>query len=122
MRCLPAVPAFFNPRASRTRDLAVLAAWAHAQNRPGSYLDVMAGVGARGIRVAAETGLYDEVYLNDSNPRAADLAGMSAALNGLDAARVSAMDACRFLSAHSVRGERGAAVDVDPVRLPGAIP
>ena len=111
-------PAFFNPRASRTRDLAVLAAWAHAQNRPGSYLDVMAGVGARGIRVAAETGLYDEVYLNDSNPRAADLAGMSSALNGLDAARVSAMDACRFLSAHSVRGERGAAVDVDPFGSP----
>lgn len=114
----PRRPAFFNPRASRTRDLAVLAAGAHSEEHPGVYLDAMAGVGARGLRVAAETCSYDTVFLNDSNPCAADLARISAGLNRLDNVQFSTAEACRFLSEHSVRGERGAAVDVDPFGSP----
>ena len=114
----PRRPAFFNPRARRTRDLAVLAAGTHAEAHPGTYLDAMAGVGARGLRVAAEAGSYDMVLLNDSNPCAVEMAGQSAALNGLDRVGLSTMEACRFLSEHSVRGGRGAAVDVDPFGSP----
>lgn len=114
----PRRPAFFNPRARRTRDLAVLAAGAHAEGRPGIYLDAMAGVGARGLRVAAEAGSYDVVFLNDSNPHAVEMARQSAALNGLGQVAFSNMEACRFLSEHSVRGGRGAAVDVDPFGSP----
>ena len=114
----PRRPAFFNPRARRTRDLAVLAAGAHAEGHSGAYLDAMAGVGARGLRVAAEAGSYDGVFLNDSNPHAVGMARQSAALNGLERVVFSTMEACRFLSEHSVRGGRGAAVDVDPFGSP----
>lgn len=114
----PRRPAFFNPRARRTRDLAVLAAGAHAEGRPGTYLDAMAGVGARGLRVAAEAGSYDVVFLNDSNPHAVEMARQSAALNDLGRVAFSNMEACRFLCEHSVRGGRGAAVDVDPFGSP----
>lgn len=114
----PRHPAFFNPRAGRTRDLAVLAACTHAETQPGVYLDAMAGVGARGLRIAAETDSYDVVILNDSNPYATELARESASLNGLEHVRFSNMEACRFLSEHSVRGERGSVVDVDPFGSP----
>ena len=114
----PRHPAFFNPRARRTRDLAVLAAGVHAGEHRGIYLDAMAGVGARGLRVAAETPSYDTIFLNDSNPHATSLARVSAGLNGLDNVQFSTTEACRFLSEHSVRGERGAAVDVDPFGSP----
>ena len=114
----PRSPAFFNPRARRTRDLAVLAAGVHAEERPGAYLDAMAGVGARGLRIATEAGSYDAVFLNDSNPDAVGMARQSAALNGLGRVIFSTMEACRFLSEHSGRGERGAAVDVDPFGSP----
>ena len=114
----PRRPAFFNPRARRTRDLAVLAAGAHARERSGPYLDAMAGVGARGLRVAAETDSYDTILLNDSNPHAMHMARMSAGLNQLDNVQFSTSEACRFLSEHSARGERGAAVDVDPFGSP----
>lgn len=114
----PRRPVFFNPRASRTRDLAVLAALAHSDTCNSAYLDAMTGIGARGIRVAAETNQYDMMYLNDANPRAIEIAGMSAALNGLDAIHTSVMDACRFLSEHSTRGERGGVVDIDPFGSP----
>ena len=114
----PKHPAFFNPRARRTRDLAVLAAGVHAVEHSGIYLDAMAGVGARGLRVAAETRSYDTILLNDSNPHAMGLARISASLNRLDGVRFSTTEACRFLSEHSVRGERGAAVDLDPFGSP----
>lgn len=114
----PRRPAFFNPRARRTRDLAVLAADVHAGDHSGVYLDAMAGVGARGLRVATETHSYDTILLNDSNPSAMGLARVSAGLNRLGNVQFSTTEACRFLSEHSVRGERGTAVDVDPFGSP----
>lgn len=111
----PRRPAFFNPRAMRTRDLAIRACGAHLETfgGPKTYLDAMAGTGARGIRMARELD-FETVYINDANPEAVSLARDGANINGLDNVSFSEREACRFLGDHSVRGERGAVVDVDP--------
>ena len=115
----PRRPAFFNPRAARTRDLTVRACRAHLDTFAGpcTYLDAMAGTGARGIRMAREAG-FEEVCVNDTNPDAMWFARQSAALNGLDSVRFSEHEACRFLGDHSARGERGSVVDLDPFGSP----
>ncbi len=115
----PRTPAFFNPRAKRTRDLAVRACGAHLGTfeGPKTYLDAMAGTGARGIRMARELD-FETVYVNDANPEAVSLAREGAAVNGLDNVSFSEKEACRFLSDHSTRGERGAVVDTDPFGSP----
>ena len=115
----PRRPAFFNPRAMRTRDLAVRACGAHLGtfDGPKTYLDAMAGTGARGIRMARELD-FETVYVNDANPEAVSLARNGAALNGLGNVSFSEKEACMFLSDHSTRGERGAVVDMDPFGSP----
>lgn len=111
-------PVFFNPKAKRTRDIAVLACKAHAQcEKSGVYLDAMAGVGVRGIRAAVESG-YDTIYVNDSNSQAIQVAQRCAALNGISNVQFSTQEACRFLAEHSSRGMRGDIVDVDPFGSP----
>lgn len=115
----PRKPAFFNPRAMRTRDLAVRACGAHLETfgGPKTYLDAMAGTGARGMRMARELD-FEMVYINDANPEAVSLARDGAAINGLDNVSFSEKEACRFLSDHSTRGGRGAVVDMDPFGSP----
>lgn len=112
-------PAFFNPRAARTRDLAVLACGAHMSTYDGrkTYIDAMAGVGARGIRVACEAGA-DKICLNDINGQAVGMAALSADMNGIADVQFSKKDACVFLSGHSMRGGRGCIVDIDPFGSP----
>ena len=112
-------PAFFNPRAARTRDLAVLACAAHMDTYRGkkTYLDATAGVGARGIRVACETGA-DAIYINDINDQAVRMAAISAGMNDVANVQFSNKDACVFLSGHSIRGCRGCIVDIDPFGSP----
>ena len=114
----PRHPAFFNPRAERTRDMTLLACMAHAESGgPSTYLDAMAGTGARSLRVATETD-FDDVYINDANPAAVRMARRGAALNGTTNTHFSNLEACAFLAGHSGRGTRGFAVDVDPFGSP----
>lgn len=112
-------PAFFNTRAARTRDLTVLACGAHMSSYVGrkTYLDAMAGVGARGIRVACEAGA-DTIYINDINGQAVRMAAISADINNIADVQFSEEDACVFLSRHSMRGGRGCMVDIDPFGSP----
>lgn len=112
-------PAFFNMRAARTRDLTVLACAAHMSMYDGrkTYIDAMAGVGARGIRVSSEAGA-DTIYINDINDQAVRMAAISADMNGITDVQFSEEDACVFLSRHSVRGGRGCIVDIDPFGSP----
>ena len=111
-------PVFINPRAARIRDISILACQAHAtQQRPGTYLDAMAGIGARGIRVAVESD-YNTIYVNDSNLQAMEVARRCAVLNDVHNVYFSTQDACRFLSEHSGRGVRGDVVDIDPFGSP----
>lgn len=61
--------AFFNPKARLARELGILAlrAEAYRLERPLRVVDLMAGVGARGIRYALEAPLQ-YLLLNDANP------------------------------------------------------
>lgn len=117
----PREPAFYNPRARRNRDVSVLACAALARARRGEtlVLEALAGLGARGVRLANESGAGVRVVLNDLNSAALGLAERSAALNSCaDRVGSSREEACRFLSARSRAGERGILVDVDPFGSP----
>lgn len=111
--------AFFNPRAKLSRDFSIIAysAFLRGFDGPRLFLDSLAGVGARGLRVANEIENV-QVVVNDLNPSSLELAKKSAELNGLVNLRVSEDEACRFLSGFSKMRCRGTIVDIDPFGSP----
>ena len=116
----PMQPAFFNPRARLSRDFSLIAYSAFLQNfkGPKMFLDCLAGVGARSIRIANELRIVEKVFVNDVNPSALELAKSSAKINNVSKCEFSENEACRFLSLHSKRDNRGAIVDIDPFGSP----
>lgn len=111
--------AFFNPKAKMSRDFSIIAYSAFLKNFEGPrlFLDSLAGVGARGLRVANE--IKDmQVVINDLNPGALELARKSTEINELKNIRISENEACRFLSDFSKKGHRGTIVDIDPFGSP----
>lgn len=79
--------AFYNPKAETNRDVSVIAYSTFLDDFEGPHimLEPLAGVGARGLRVANEAGDTTlRIYQNDINPNAINLAKKSAELNGLD--------------------------------------
>ena len=116
----PKQPAFFNPRARISRDFSIIAYATFLQNFKGPkiFLDSLAGIGARSIRVANEIGLIERVFANDINPKAIEIAMRAAKLNNVTKCDFSENEACRFLSSHSKRDTRGAIVDIDPFGSP----
>jgi len=111
----PKEPAFFNPKAKLTRDLSIVAYASFLKNFDGPkiFLEGLAGVGARGLRVANELKV-DNVIINDLNPSALELAKFSAELNKLKNIEFSENEICRFFSLYSKKGKRGSIVDIDP--------
>jgi tRNA (guanine26-N2/guanine27-N2)-dimethyltransferase len=112
----PTFPVFFNPAAVTNRDVSV----ALAESEGGStFCDSMAGVGARGLRIAHEVESVKAVTLVDINAVALGVARRSAVLN-----RVS--EKCEFRNGdassvlHSFYGsqEKFEFVDVDPFGTP----
>ena len=120
MKVPPREPAFFNPRARLNRDMAVLAysAFFRGFGGPKILLDGLAGLGARGLRVANEVPSVERVVSNDANPSAVALALESAGINNLENFEASENEVCRFLSGLARSGCRGAAVDLDPFGSP----
>jgi tRNA (guanine26-N2/guanine27-N2)-dimethyltransferase len=118
-RVPPRDVAFFNPRAKLSRDFSIIAysAFLRGIERPKIFLDGLSGLGARGLRVANEISDI-QVFVNDANPKALELSRESAELNGLKNYQISENDICRFLSAFSGEGNRGAIVDIDPFGSP----
>lgn len=116
----PREPAFFNPRARINRDFSILAYSTFLQNfkGPKTFLDSLSGIGARSIRVANELREVEKVFVNDVNPKALEIAKSIAELNNVTNCYFSENEACRFLSSHSKRDERGAIVDLDPFGSP----
>lgn len=116
----PREPAFFNPRARISRDFSIIAYSAFLKNFKGPkvFLDSLAGIGARSIRVANEIDNIEKVVVNDVNPNALDIANKIAQLNDVTKCEFSENEACRFLSLHSHREGRGAIVDIDPFGSP----
>ncbi|SHO45120.1 N2,N2-dimethylguanosine tRNA methyltransferase [Nitrosotalea sinensis] len=116
----PKEPAFFNPRARVSRDFSIIAYSAFVKNFKGPkiFLDSLAGIGARSVRVANEIPSIEKSIANDVNPQALEIGKKIAQLNNVTNCEFSENEACRFLSLHSTRDGRGAIVDVDPFGSP----
>lgn len=116
----PMEPAFFNPRAKINRDFSIIAyaAFLKTFKGPKVFLDSLAGIGARSVRVANELNAIEQVFVNDVNPKALEIAENIAKLNNVTNCIFSENEACRFLSLHSKRDQRGAIVDIDPFGSP----
>jgi len=118
-RVPPKEPAFFNPKASLSRDFSIIAYGAFLKNFEGPkiFLEGLSGIGARGLRVANEL-KAENVIINDLNPSALELAKYSGKLNNLENIEFSEDEICRFFSKHSKKGSRGSMVDIDPFGSP----
>lgn len=116
----PKEPAFFNPKAKMNRDFSIIAysSFLEKFDGPKIFLEGLAGIGARGIRVANEIPNIDKVIVNDLNPSALNLATKSASLNNLKNFETSEEEVCRFLSKFTKNGNRGTIVDIDPFGSP----
>ena len=120
-RVPPKTPAFYNPQARFNRDLSVTIYRAMAKKLSGlvRFADSLAGVGARGVRIAVEAPEVDKVFINDLNSMAICYAKASAKANKVyRKCAFSNLDVCRFLVDHSAPGERFEIVDVDPFGSP----
>ena len=79
----PKEPAFFNPAAKLNRDFSILAYSAFWENfdKPKIFLDGLAGLGARSLRVANEIPDVEAVVANDINSEGLNIALDSMKLN-----------------------------------------
>lgn len=105
-------PVFYNPRMRLNRD--VTCAVVKTLQREGEvrFADLLAGSGAKGLRVAKEAGC--RVVLNDANPAAQELIKRNAALNGLEVG-IAGEEANIFLHA---RYRAFTVIDLDPFGPP----
>ena len=119
-RVPPKEPAFFNPRASLSRDLSIIACSAFWKSFefPKIFFDGLSGLGARGLRVANEVKDVEKVIINDVNADALEIASESAKINNLENFEISEDETCRFLSSHSRKNSRASIVDIDPFGSP----
>src|SRR5713226_10196475 len=76
----PTTPFFFNPAASVNRDISLAITEAVGGR---TFCDSLAGVGARGVRVANELSRRMDVTMVDFNPSALRVAERSARANSL---------------------------------------
>jgi tRNA (guanine26-N2/guanine27-N2)-dimethyltransferase len=104
-------PVFFNPEMRLNRDVTVSVAKAHGKLQKAC--DLLAGTGAKGIRMKLEANI-DELILNDANPRAVELIEENLKLNGVEA-EVSQKTANLLLSENRAAFDF---IDVDPFGSP----
>ncbi len=100
-------PVFYNPVMEMNRDISVAVA---SIAKPEAFCDLLAGTGARGIRVANEVGV--PVLMNDINPDAVELIKKNAELNKLSV-EATCLDANRVLA-----DRRFDFIDIDPFGTP----
>jgi tRNA (guanine26-N2/guanine27-N2)-dimethyltransferase len=109
-------PAFFNPAARVNRDVSVAVARATG---PATFLDALAGTGARGVRVANEASESVAVTLVEFNEASAAIARKNAKRNHVEErCRVVREESNAYLHSRFGRLERFDAVDVDPFGTP----
>ena len=112
----PTYPVFFNPAASLNRDISVCVTAARGGK---SFCDSMAGVGARGIRIANEAGGIDHVTFVDFNGQALLIARRAAALNRVTRkCEFAQSETSSYLYSRYGRDRRFDFVDVDPFGTP----
>ncbi len=107
-------PVFYNPAMDVSRDLTV----AYAASVDARFVcDPLAGVGARGVRIAVECD-PEVVVLNDANPTAVEFIARNVRRNGVeDVCRVENRDANALMFEDELAG-RFHYVDVDPFGPP----
>src|SRR3989442_4246419 len=110
----PTTPFFFNPAASVNRDISVVISEAV---RGVTFCDSLAGVGARGVRVANELSRRIDVTMVDFNSSALRVAQRSARANSLRCDFVKS-EANTFLFSRFRRDSKFDFVDVDPFGTP----
>ena len=103
-------PVFYNSYMGLNRTLCVL--FMKILGDEPVFADVLAGSGAKGLRVAVESG--NKVFLNDANEDAVRLIKRNIRLNGVDA-EVSSCDANSFLLKNSNKFDF---IDIDPFGSP----
>lgn len=110
------VPVFYNPAASINRSVSVAVVEATEGH---TFCDALAGVGARGLRVAAEVRRGPVVTLVDINRDSIKLARRNATLNGVRArCEFFPGEANSYLYSRYGKGEKVDYVDVDPFGTP----
>jgi tRNA (guanine26-N2/guanine27-N2)-dimethyltransferase len=109
-------PAFFNPAARLNRDVSVAIA---NVTRPATFLDALAGTGARGVRIGNETSKRVQVTLVEFNETSMQIAKRNAKKNRIGArCEFVREEANAYLHSRFGRLERFDAVDVDPFGTP----
>jgi len=112
----PTAPVFFNPAARVNRDVSVALTKAAGG---ATFCDSLAGVGARGIRVATEASDGIRVTLVDFNAVALKVAEKTARANRVKGrCAFSCEEARTFLHSRYGKGEKFDFVDVDPFGTP----
>jgi tRNA (guanine26-N2/guanine27-N2)-dimethyltransferase len=112
----PTVPVFYNPAASINRSVSVAIVEA---TKGITFCDALAGIGARGLRVAAEVGRSPSVTLIDINRNSIRLARRNANLNGVRArCEFVPGEANSYLYSRYGKDEKIDYVDVDPFGSP----
>jgi tRNA (guanine26-N2/guanine27-N2)-dimethyltransferase len=101
---------FYNPHMRLNRSLNVL--FMQATGKRLVFGDMLAGTGAKGIRIAFESG--NPVSLNDANESAAEIIKKNAVLNSVDVS-ISNLGANQFI--HVNRGKFDF-IDIDPFGSP----
>ena len=115
------LPVFFNPIMELNRDIAVLALQAFQRmiGRDVNVCEPLAGCGVRGMRFALEVEGIGQVWLNDINKKAAEVASLNAKENGMERlVSIENLDANLFLSRYAAPRKRFDYVDVDPFGSP----
>jgi tRNA (guanine26-N2/guanine27-N2)-dimethyltransferase len=115
------LPVFFNPVMELNRDIAILALQVFQRmiGRDVDACEPLAGCGVRGIRFALEVEGVRQVWLNDINKKASELASLNAKENDIERlVSIEDIDANLFLSQYAAPRKRFDYVDVDPFGSP----
>ncbi|MCS7095302.1 MAG: hypothetical protein NZ988_05820 [Thaumarchaeota archaeon] len=113
------LPAFYNPASKISRDLAVIVTAAFFDSGEKTFVEPLAGLGARSVRLMLETSRFVRGYASDINERSARLINLNAEINGLGGAlRGLHMDGNLLLVKLVAEGSRVHYVDVDPSGSP----
>lgn len=109
-------PVFFNPVMELTRDISVSSVELLCKEIEGVRIcDVLAGLGARGIRYAREVEGTKKVVVNDRDEKAVDFIRKNVELNEISNIEVRNKDANQLLHNHRPRFH---VIDIDPFGPP----
>ncbi len=115
------LPAFYNPYSKENRDLTVLAikAFSEEQSRIETFLEPLAGICVRSIRVLKETGTVERAYASDIDTEAVRQCKINAKINKLeDSLLIEQEDANLYMRKLDKESVRIDSVDIDPYGSP----